>query len=894
MIVHRLRRSLPARLFAAVFTLGAATVVATATMSYGAAELTLRERLLDQLETAAGDDAQRLSAWLARQRAAAEVLARALRVSSPATGAIDDPRPLPSMPRDVIALEEMHLITVPGGRIVRANDPAFVGGYAVDQLYYREGQRATFTQAIYPGGPDGRPRLTIAVPVRDSTDEVDAVLAVHLDLAEMEHTLSRTGGSLSVNAFLVNRFAEFVSAERFGRTGMRRGVNSLAVREAIAGRSGTGEYRDHLGRAVVGAWRWIPELELAVVREVPADIAFAPARTLLVRTLVLGLVATGLLALGVLLITRRFTRPVLSVAEAASRVAGGDFDVVAAVGSEDEVGQLARAFNVMTGRLRHVYGELEAQVAATRNALTEVDASRALLQDLMDNTTALVLVVGLDARVRLVNARMTALTGVPAHDAVGRDLDALLGVRGLPLAAVLGDARTAATLVEREVQLEDFDDAHTWQVVAFPLVHRDGTVYATGLIATDLTERARAESERRVRDANVQQAQKLESLGVMAGGIAHDFNNLLGAILGNADLARESLERAVTGRSREADSREADSRDADGPEARDARDALDQIAAAGRRAAELTRQMLAYAGRASLRRDVVDARHLVDDIVPLVRAAQPKKVEFVVAPMPDPLWVELDPAQLAQVLLNLLTNAAEAIGDANGVVTLRARRLQDDGDGAVQLMVEDTGAGMTDAVRARVFDPFFSTKGSGRGLGLSAVRGIVQSLGGELAVCSTPGVGTRFEITLRAALPPAAGRTPDVVPDAEPACGTVLIIDDEPSMRSVARRVVERLGLSVLEAEDGAQGLALFAARAHEVSVVLLDLTMPKLGGEEVLAHIRATHPTLPVIVASGYDHADALARMPDDGCTTFLQKPFGVQALREAIGEALGAARHG
>ncbi len=875
MIRDRLRRSLPARLFAAVFTLGAVTVVATATMSYGAAELALRDRLMEQLETAANDDALRLSAWLARQRAAAEVLARALRVSSPATGAIDDPRPLPSMPRDVIAIEEMHLIAVPGGRVVRAYDSMQVGRYAVDQLYYREGQRSTFTQAIYPGGPDGRPRLTIAVPVRDMTDSIDAVLAVHLDLAEMERTLSRTGGSLSVNAFLVNRFAEFVSAERFGRAGVRRGVNSLAVREAIAGGAGTGEYRDHLGRAVVGAWRWIPELELAVVREVPADIAFAPARTLLVRTLLLGLVATGMLALGVLLITRRFTRPVLQVADAASRVAGGDFDAIAAVTSEDEVGQLARAFNVMTGRLRHLYGEIEAQVAATTSALTEVDASRALLQDLVDNTTTLVLVVGLDGRVRLVNARMTALTGVTAHAVVGRDLDALLGERAQPLAIVLADACAAGALVEREVQLDDFDAAHTWQVVAFPLVHRDGTVYATGLIATDLTERARAESERRVRDASVQQAQKLESLGVMAGGIAHDFNNLLGAILGNADLAREALERAAADRHGMS-------------EAGDARAALDQIAAAGRRAAELTRQMLAYAGRASLRRDVVDARRLVDDIVPLVRAAQPKKVEFVVAPMPEPLWVELDPAQLAQVLLNLLTNAAEAIGDANGTVTLRAQRVPGEGEGAVQLTVEDTGVGMPEAVRARMFDPFFSTKGSGRGLGLSAVRGIVQSLGGELAVCSTPGVGTRFDITLCGAPAPETGVAVEAAPDAEPVRGTVLIIDDEPSMRSVARRVVERLGLSVLEAEDGAQGLALFAARAHEISVVLLDLTMPKLGGEEVLAQIRTTHPALPVIVASGYDHADALARMPQDGCTTFLQKPFGVQALREALGGAL------
>jgi signal transduction histidine kinase/CheY-like chemotaxis protein len=879
MRLPQLRRSFPARLFAAVFAIGAATVFLTATVSYRSAELALRERLLQQLSTAVDDDATRLSEWLAQQRAATELLAHGARATESARNGTQRAAPIPTLPPEVLSAELTQVMTVPGGRIERASDSTTVGQYAVDQLHYREAQRGTYIQPIYPGGPNGRPRLTIATPIRSDAGNVTSIVAAHLDLGEMERVLTRADSTLGVDAYLVNRFAEFVSAERFGRDGVLRGLSSVAIREALAARNGTGLYVDYAGRPVVGAWRWIPDLQLALVRETPQDFAFAPARALLLRTLLLGLVATGLLTLGIVAVTRRFTRPVIAVAQAAKAVAAGDFSATAPESGDDEVGQLARAFNVMTRRLSALYGELQAQISATTEALTEADSSRELLRDVVNNTATIVLVVGLDGVVRLANQRVSTLTSVPANATAGRSLRELLGSAGAPLANVIELARSSTLLVEQEVELVSPLGPHAWQVVAFPLVHADGTPYATGLIATDLTERARAEAERRAQDASVQQAQKLESLGVMAGGIAHDFNNLLGAILGNAELAREATD--------------------DSARTNDVRHSLDQISAAGRRAAELTRQMLAYAGRASLRRDVVDIRVLVHDIVPLVRASQPKKVEFLVEDMPTPLWVELDPAQLSQVLLNLLTNAAEAIGAASGTVALRVETVDArvgftssaDVRPNIRIVVEDTGPGIPDDMRERIFDPFFSTKGSGRGLGLSAVRGIVQSLGGELHVHSLLGVGTRFEIVMRGAEAPEVDELPSVISDAAAVRGTVLVIDDEAAMRHIAHRIVTQMGLEVLEAEDGAQGIALFASRSHDVSLVLLDLTMPKMGGEEVLARIRATHATLPVIVASGYDHADALARMPQDECTSFLQKPFGVQALRDAVGAALGSA---
>ncbi len=872
-----LRRSLTARLTAAFLGLSIGTVALATFVSYRVAEGTLRERLLDHLATLADEDAAGLTTWYHRQRAAIELMARwestRAAVQSPG-GNILGRRGIVLVDPSIIAATEVVLLTVPGGRVIRSSHPERLDTYAVDQLYYQQGRDSTFTQTVYPSGTDGRPMMSVATPVRAPDGTTIAVLAAHLDLTQMERVLRRREGEVPIDAFLVNRFAEFVSSARFGRAQDRRGVHSHAIDAARGGDNDAGLYRDHEGRPVAGAWRWLPELELALVLEAPQQAAFAPARKLLVDALFIGVLAAGLLTFGVVAISHRFTRPVLAVANAAERVAAGDFSSTAPVAGPDEVGQLARAFNTMTGRLRAVYGELEEQVSATTGALVEAQASRSLLQDVVNNATTIILVVGLDGRVQLANTRFTSVAGIPPGNAVGLPVSAILPATLMPL---LERARNEHTVVEHEVEIGPQDEAHTWQAVAFPLRLADGTPYATGLIAADLTERARAEEERRARDATVQQTQRLESLGVMAGGIAHDFNNLLGAIRGNVELAQGAVHDPA-----------------------EVRDALDQIAAASRRASELTRQMLAYSGRASLKREVLDARTVFDDIVPLVRAAQPKKVDIVVTPMPAPLVMEIDPAQLSQVVLNLLTNAAEAIGDAAGTVTLSASREAsapdpgEDGDVPVpdawiRIRVEDTGVGIPEQVQERIFDPFFSTKSSGRGLGLSAVRGIIRTAGGILHVRSVPDVGTRFDAWLPASTTEAPAEIAVMATDAVLRTGTVLVVDDEPALRSVARRTLEKDGLCVLEAADGAEGLERFRSHESHVSLVMLDLTMPGMGGGEVLTEIRRTHPRLPVIIASGYDRADEMGSMAQDGSTRFLQKPFGINALRAVVGEMLG-----
>jgi PAS domain S-box-containing protein len=378
--------------------------------------------------------------------------------------------------------------------------------------------------------------------------------------------------------------------------------------------------------------------------------------------------------------------------------------------------------------------------------------------------------------------------------------------------------------------------------------------------------------------------QKLESLGVLAGGIAHDFNNLLTVILGNAELALAELEPAGVGA-----------------------ESIDQLRRAARRASELTQQMLAYSGRGRFVIGPVDLNAIIAEMLGFLGASLAKQIQL--APRLDARLpsIEGDASQINQLVLNLIVNAAEAIGEAPGTITVSTttreltlaalahwRRYDELDPGRyVCLEVSDTGSGMDAATQARIFDPFFSTKFTGRGLGLAVVVGVLRSHHGALQVLSEPGRGTSFRVALPALRPeeeqtgmeaprlPAAG-TPG--PGGVVAAGLVLIIDDEESVRSLAARIVERAGGRVLQAADGETGLELVRAHGEALGCVLLDLSMPRLSGEQVLPAIRELRPALPVVVMSGYDTEELRARFAAAAPVAFLQKPFRPQELYEAV----------
>jgi signal transduction histidine kinase/CheY-like chemotaxis protein len=392
----------------------------------------------------------------------------------------------------------------------------------------------------------------------------------------------------------------------------------------------------------------------------------------------------------------------------------------------------------------------------------------------------------------------------------------------------------------------------------------------------EIARRERAEAERRAIETQMQQAQKLESLGLLAGGIAHDFNNILTGVMGYVDLARRE---AVSGSTQEK--------------------YLDEAVANCQRAADVAKQMLAYSGKGRFVVGPVDLSALVENSRPLLSVSAAKGCTLAYDLAPRLPAIEADTTQLQQVLLNLVINASEAIGDRTGTVTIRTAVRDCSADDLavdyaddrhppgryVEWTVADTGTGMTAEVRARIFDPFFSTKFTGRGLGLAAVLGIVRGHRGTLTVDSEPGRGSTFRILLPAlaATPPAATPVPASTVDRSTS-GRVLLIDDEDSVRAVAKVMLERLGYAVTAAATGPDGLELARAAAGSWSFAVVDLTMPGLNGLETATDLRRIQPGLKILLASGYDEAELAEGKAESPPDAFLQKPYALRELRVAI----------
>ncbi|WP_136512942.1 PocR ligand-binding domain-containing protein [Geomonas edaphica] len=385
----------------------------------------------------------------------------------------------------------------------------------------------------------------------------------------------------------------------------------------------------------------------------------------------------------------------------------------------------------------------------------------------------------------------------------------------------------------------------------------------------DIAERKQAERERQRL-----QAQKLESLGTLAGGVAHDFNNILTSIIGNADLAMMQLspESPVLGN-------------------------LQRIEKSAEKAADLARQMLAYSGKGKFLVQSLDLSRLIEEMEGAIRDAVPEPVQlrYQLATSLPP--VDADPGQIRQVVMNLVCNAAEAIGDREGVIELSTGAQHCDGgffrdawpvhpggEGRyVFIGVSDNGCGMDQDTAGRIFDPFFSTKFTGRGLGMAAVMGIVRGHRGGIKVLSDPGVGTTIRVFL-----PAAQESPKVV---EAAGGTglwqghgrVLLVDDEDEVRSVGGELLKALGFTVVTAADGEEAVQRFS-ESRDFSFVILDLTMPRMDGEQCYRALHSIDPVVKVIIASGYSEQEVARKFTGAAVTGFVQKPYRLATLRDAV----------
>jgi PAS domain S-box-containing protein len=409
---------------------------------------------------------------------------------------------------------------------------------------------------------------------------------------------------------------------------------------------------------------------------------------------------------------------------------------------------------------------------------------------------------------------------------------------------------------------------------AFPVAD-----WSSWVIGIDITAAKRAQAEREQMQSKLLQTQKLESLGVLAGGIAHDFNNLLTGILGNAGLALLRLEASSA-----------------------ARECIQRVISASERAAELTRQMLAYAGKASFEiRPISLSEHILETTHHLT-ATISKKVSFDLRLGDGLPAVEVDPAQIQQLAMNLIINAAESCGDGPGTVVVSTRQTNvEEGQheqwftgetlspgSYVCLEVQDTGCGMDEDTVAKIFDPFFTTKFTGRGLGLSTVLGIVRAHRGSLQVKSSPGQGSTFRVLLPASERALGDQTHEDLVGSLSGRGLILVVDDELFVLQVARRILEGYGYDVVTAENGRQGLEIFRQRSKDVSLVLLDKTMPDLDGEETYRAMKAIEPDLLAILTSGYQETEVTTHFLSHELAGFVQKPYLPETLAFKVKQAL------
>lgn len=476
------------------------------------------------------------------------------------------------------------------------------------------------------------------------------------------------------------------------------------------------------------------------------------------------------------------------------------------------------------------------------------------------------------------NDSVFSMFGYSREEAVALDVnDISLGLSPYSRAEALQWIQNAATVTDPVVfewRCKRKDGSLFWAECSMRKACIGGDDFVI-VAVRDITERKEAEEQRLKLEQQMLHVQKLESLGILAGGIAHDFNNILLAITGNASLALMRL-------------------GAESPAVHH----LQEIEKASDKAADLARQMLAYSGKGRFVLDALNLNQIVEEMTTMLQVSISKKV-LIRYHLSNPLpTIVADATQIRQVVMNLAINASEAIGDQNGAISISTGCMECDlnylretwidqnlGEGQyVYLEVADTGCGMDQETMKRIFDPFFTTKFTGRGLGMAAILGIVRGHRGAIKVYSEPGKGSTFKllfpasdrpIELRGGIPDSAGWRGK---------GTVLLVDDEESIRSIGSDMLRELGFEVITAADGSEAIELFRTQQNQIVLVVLDLTMPRMSGEDAFRELRRICPSVKVIISSGYNEQEVSQKFVGKGLAGFIQKPYRLSTLMEVV----------
>ena len=515
-------------------------------------------------------------------------------------------------------------------------------------------------------------------------------------------------------------------------------------------------------------------------------------------------------------------------------------------------------------------------ITARKKAEDDLRKIEERYRTVVDNIPLGVSLIDRDYRIIMTNRTHADMFGHPAEWFIGKHCYEVFEKRPEACSHCPGSVcMTSGTMSDAYTTgIRDDGSSFDVHIRTAPLLGDQSEPYGFIEVVEDISERKHAEAERHNLEQQLLHTQKLESLGVLAGGIAHDFNNILMAIMGNADLALMRINKESP-----------------------AVENLHRIEKAAAQAADLAKQMLAYSGKGKFFVENIDMNLLLEEMLHMLEVSISKKAVLRLnlhRPLPP---VEADTTQMRQIVMNLVINASEAIGDKSGVIAITTGCMDCDRsylkdvwldenlqDGLyLYLEVADTGCGMDKDTMAKLFDPFFTTKFTGRGLGMAAVLGIVRGHKGAIKVYSEPGKGTSFKTLL-----PVSGRSSvlfdgDSISDSWRGSGTVLLVDDEETIRGIGAEMLKELGFTTITAKDGREAVDIFRTTPG-IAFIILDLTMPHMDGEQCFRELRLLSPDVKVIMSSGYNEQEVTQKFAGRGLAGFIQKPYNLSTLKDAL----------
>ena len=735
------------------------------------------------------------------------------------------------------------------------------------------------------------------------TESVPAgILVLHIHTSDFLPPLLMTGGGLGKTGevLLVNEDRQILTSlmkplkDGTKAIPLEYIIEAQPAKLAARGEEGIINSEDYSGETVLAAYRHIrvskDEGWGMVVKRDRAEV-FGPIYRSQQYELIVALSAIVFLFIITNFIVTRLTAPIHDLSSAAYQIGEGDLSVRAEIFGTPEVRDLAVAFNSMIERVQDWHRALETEVKIRTEELENEIKERKMAEEalmkseeqyrtLIHSATDAIISADALGKITSWNRAAEEVFGYPEKEAVGMKVTNLMPqsyreahIQGMEKLLKTGKEK----IIGKTVEVEGIrKDGETFPVeISLASWKTDDHVNFTAIIR-DITERQKLE-------AQIHHTQKLESLGILAGGIAHDFNNLLMGILGNASLALPRI-----------------------PDDNPAHLNIERIEQAAIRASDLTNQMLAYSGKGKFIVGIMDINEIVEEMSQLLTSSVGKKCGIYYNLSSEPVTVEGSSAQMQQLIMNLITNASDAIGDNKGSITITTGIRKFDSDSLTSVYfaevppegmysfinVSDTGKGMDKETLEKLFDPFYTTKEVGSGLGLAAALGIVRGHWGTIQVKSKPGEGANFRILLPYTKPDETTLVEDQPPDKTvkwKGSGTVLIVDDEEYVRDVVTNILEECGLTVILAQDGAEGLEVFGKMGKEIDLVLLDMTMPEKSGREVFTELRDIDRNVKVILSSGYVEQEVCAEIIDEyGDVEFIQKPYKAGALVEVVRQVI------